>query len=412
MEYPARLVRLAQARARHGTARVDALARRMLEGDVPADLAIEALEPLPRTEQDALVGRVLREGVDAVPDAPEALRALVDSVSRVPFWVDEARLVRASEAFLCSGLLGGLVLGASSLVGGYCSPAGNKPLVFSGRLEANAGRRLAETSKFVQAVSMPGGMGRHAEGFATTVRVRLMHASVRRKLRGSDLWREQQWGVPINQADMAATVLLFSMVLHDGLAKLGWEPTESEREDLLHLWRYVGFVMGVCDDLRCATLVEARALWDLVTTTQEPPDEDSRALAKALMDSTTRGAHTEAERRSAERARDVAYALSRHLVGDALADALGYPKTSTLLAVKVFQQVNRRVRWLWRAVPGAPFGSTEAGARYWDRVVRRSLGTMPATFALADVLLNGSSRPAPGWPSGSSRTVAPPYRAS
>jgi hypothetical protein len=36
--------------------------------------------------------------------------------------------------FLRPGLLGGLVLGLRSLVYGYAAPAGNKPLVFSGRL--------------------------------------------------------------------------------------------------------------------------------------------------------------------------------------------------------------------------------------------------------------------------------------
>jgi hypothetical protein len=359
---------------------VEALARNLLEGDPRADAAIESLERFPRPVQNALIGQVLDEG--DVPEAPEPLRTLVAEVSRVPFWVDQARLARASDAFLRSGLLGGLVLGACSLVGGYCSPAGNKPLVFSGRLAKDAGRRLAETSRFVQAVSRRGGMRRDAEGFKIAVRVRLMHAAVRRALRRDDAWRESDWGVPINQADMAATVLLFSMVLHDGLAKLGMVPTAAEREDLLHLWRYVGFVLGVSEELRFATLAEARAFSDLVTLTQAPPDGDSRALARALIESPVAGARTAKARRFALRTRPVAYALSRHLVGDELADALGYPRTPALLAVRAFRQINLRAGPLLRVVPGLPFGSVEAGLRYWNMVVRDSPAARAATFPL------------------------------
>jgi hypothetical protein len=381
MRYPTRLVRIPEARTRYGPERVDAFARNLLRGDGPADAAVEALEKYPRDMQNALIARAL-DGTPAAPDVPEPLRALLAEVSQVPFWVDDARMAHASEAFLRSGLLGGLVLGARSLVGGYCSPAGNKPLVFSGRLERDAGRRLAETGRFVRAVSMPGGMRRDGEGFRITIRVRLMHASVRRSLQRSDVWREDAWGVPINQADMAATLLLFSMVLHDGLAKLGMVPTPGEREDLLHLWRYVGFVMGVCDELRCSTLAEARSLWDLVTMTQAPPDDDSRALARALMEWPVRQAKTPEERRFAVRTRPVAYALSRHLLGDELADALGYPRTPALLAVKAFREVNLRAGPLWRVLPRVPFGSVEAGVRYWDAVVRSNPAAHAATFPL------------------------------
>jgi hypothetical protein len=380
--YPTRLVRREVARARHGADRLDALAQNLREGDGLADAAVERLEDYPREAQNALIGRILEEGVDRVPEAPEPLRALVAQVSRVPFWVDEARMARASAAFLRSGLLGGLVLGARSLVGGYCSPAGNKPLVFSGRLERDAGRRLAETGRFVQAVSVPGGMRRQSDGFKIAVRVRLMHAAVRRGLQRSDVWREDDWGVPINQADMAGTVLLFSMILQDGLAKLGMAPTPQEREDLLHLWRYVAFVMGVCDELRCATLAEARALWDLLTGTQAPPDDDSRALARALIEFPLQAARSPEERRRAARTLPIAYAVSRHLLGDELAEALRYPRTPAIFAVKAFQQVNRRAGPLWSAIPGVPFGTVKAGVQYWDRVVGGSPAARAASFPL------------------------------
>src|SRR5436190_2004130 len=80
------------------------------------------------------------------------------------------------------GLLGGLVLGARSLIYGYASPAGNKPLVLSGRLREAAAPRLHETSKFVSAIVRPGGLRPGGEGWRISVRVRLMHAQVRRMI--------------------------------------------------------------------------------------------------------------------------------------------------------------------------------------------------------------------------------------
>jgi hypothetical protein len=179
------------------------------------------------------------------------------------------------------------------------------------------------------------------------------------------------------------------MILHDGLAKLGMVPTPQEREDLLHLWRYVGFVMGVRDELRCATLAEARSLWDLLTETQAPPDDDSRALARALIEFPVHAARTPEERSRAARTRPIVYALSRHLLGDELAEALGYPHTPAILAVKAFQQINRRAGPLWRAVPRMPFGTVEAGVRYWNRVVQASPAARAATFPLPEVMSSG-----------------------
>ena len=59
----------------------------------------------------------------------------------------------------------GLTL-ATSLVLGYASPGGNKPLAFSGQLEKRAPQRLLETSRFVEATCLPGGLARFAPGFA------------------------------------------------------------------------------------------------------------------------------------------------------------------------------------------------------------------------------------------------------
>jgi hypothetical protein len=264
--------------------------------------------------------------------------------------------------------------------------AGNKPLAFSGRLEEDAPRRLAETSRFVEAVTAPGGLRPRGDGLACAVRVRLVHAAVRRMLARSSIWRAEAWGAPINQADMAGTVMLFSLLVLDGLERLGVRTTRAEREDYLHLWRYTAYLLGVDEELRCASEAEARALWDLLSSTQDDPDDDSRALARALMESPVRGARRPADLARARRMRPVGYALSRYLLGDAYADRLGYPRTPLARALPVVRLVNLGARDVLRVVPGAPERLADYGRRYWREVVARSLGSAPATFEMPDRL--------------------------
>jgi len=383
MDFPTRYVNLGAARLRHGE-RVDRFGAFLTQGDPPADAAIDALASLPRAHRDALVDRCLSLGIAHVPEAPPALTAFFHLVEHVPFWVDFDRVERGGRAFLRSGMLGGIVLGSFSLVVGYCSPAGNKPLALSGRFAKDGARRLAETSRFVQALSLPGGLRRGAEGYRAMIKVRLMHAAVRRWLTRSPDWHAADWGAPINQVDMAGTALLFSLAVLEGLDRLGYRTSAAEREDLLHLWRYGAHLLGVDAELHCASEGDARALWDLLTMTQEPPDEDSVALTHALLNGPVETARSAQERERATRVRAVGYALSRHLLGEDYADRLRLPRTRLVTAVKAFRAMNARVGPLLRFVPKAPFGAPSSGFRYWDFVVKTSLAERPATFAMPD----------------------------
>jgi hypothetical protein len=142
----------------------------------------------------------------------------------------------------------GYVLFSVSLLAGYVSAGITKTLVATGELERMAPRRIAETSKFVDDVYNSKTLGRSSDGFKSTIRVRIMHAFVRRKLLRAG-WDVQRWGVPINQADMAGTVLSFSISYLLGLRMLGFVITRRERHALINLSRYFGRLHGVEDAL-------------------------------------------------------------------------------------------------------------------------------------------------------------------
>lgn len=383
--HPARFLLDASTRARFGE-RAQRLGGRFFDGDPAADAAVASLTHLSGPARNALVDAAVRAGADAATDAPEPLRALVRACERTPMWADFDTMNRGGAAFVRRGLLGGLVLGTYALPASYCSPAGNKPLTFTGRLEAEAPRRLAETGRFVQLVCQPDAMRPGHPGWVAAVKVRLMHASVRAMCLRSPRWDLRAWGTPINQPDTAGTGLLFSWIVLDGLDRLGFGIEGEDRHGLLHLWRYASWVLGVNDDLLWSSEAEAASSWDLLRSTQGPPDGDSRDLVRALLGAGIQGARTPEERTRALRMLPVSHALTRYFLGDGLADSLGLPATPLVHAWPALRRLSSVLRTLARTVPGVRLGTVEAGSRYWQTVVEQGLRGSPAAFSMPETL--------------------------
>ncbi len=383
--FPSRYVNLASARLRFGD-RVDRLGPFLTKVDEPADRVVEAIESLPRGEGWRLFEQGLRGGSRAIPTAPAALRHLLDEVAEVPAWVDWDTCDRGGAMLMRVGALGGAVLGSHSLVLGYASPAGNKPLVLSGRLKEQALKRLNETARFVQAVCRPGGMRPFADGWQITVKVRLIHAQVRRMILKSGTWNESAWGAPVNQHDMAGTTLLFSIAMMTGLRKLGVRIDSEEGERYIHLWRWVGRTIGVDESLLPVSEPDAMRLADLIAATMGTPDQDSRDLTKALFDAAWDGAVTRKQRRDAARKVMFGTTLCRELIGKEIADQLAVPRSSFRYAMPMVRRLVGGVERFTRAVPFAERGAIVAGTHYWDRVVEIGLQGATYEFALPSAL--------------------------
>ncbi len=341
---PDRVVNLEQARRRFG-AQVDRLLPALWRGDPLADTHVD--EPFP-----AFVARV----------SP-------------PPWFDRDRVARAGRLLFRAGPLGGVVLGARSLVSGYCSPAGNKPLVLTGRLTGpGQSQRLAETGAFVNAVCLPGGLEAGAMGFVTAVRVRRMHAVVRRLAARDPRWDAAAWASPVNQHDLAATSLLFSQVFVDGLRALGVAVSEREAEDWLHLWRVVSDLMGVETALLPHTEPEARQLVDLIALTQGPPDDDARRLVRALLDAPG-GVPWVAE------------GFCRGLLGDVVADGLALPNHSGRHVVRAIAALTRPVERLRRRSPHLDDALVRRGRAWWQASIAHSSQGRPLTWTPPETLV-------------------------
>jgi hypothetical protein len=383
---PERVRNLAEAR-RLWRERADHFASFLLQGDPLADDLVDELSHLPVRRGKRLLDKALTEGIEAVPSPPAALARFFAQIDKVPLWVDSERLDRGGATFLRSGPFTVMTLMCGSLPFAYASPAGNKPLIFSGRLVKMAPLRLAETGRFFLATCQPGGLRRFSEGFRITVRVRLMHAQVRHLLLGSDLWKLGAWGVPINQADMAGTNLLFSVVPLEGLRRLGFRFTRDEAESVMHLWRYSGYLMGVDDRLLCATESEGVRLGELVHLLQGPPDEDSRALIRCLMEEAPASLLGIRDQRMWARwLVDLCYDFSRSIIGDELAEALGYPRRRRSHLLRMLRFGVGALEPLRRWMPWAQSLTVALGVRCLEQINVSGLGGSTPRYSLPQKL--------------------------
>lgn len=291
---PERAERLARplgilGRVRHRNEElIERLGHRMLARDeLGADLAAAMSRPRGDVERVTMgqFRTALHDGLDAVPDAPAALRRFFETVERTPDWVEPDRVERGARALRRLGPTLDDVLLALSLIGGYRFAGPADLLVATGGLTgATAIRRLGETRTWADGVVTPGGMRRDGEGFRLTVHVRAMHALVNHRFEQGGRWDTERFGLPINQTDLAGTLGLFNSIALLGARALGWIPTPEESRSVMHLWRYVGWLMGVDDDWLFSTEREQNAFMHHLVAVQDDVTMAGPALAGALVE--------------------------------------------------------------------------------------------------------------------------------
>lgn len=253
-------------------------------GDAPMDALVEWMFEVGLGTAMPLYEQALEQGIDDLPDAPEALRRFFAEVEALPAWTSPERLDEGARACGLSGLTGMRVLRDLGLLAGYQASGINRTLVLTGALEKGPQRRIAETTKWWIDCTRPGGMARGAPGYRSTLHVRLVHALVRRRVSRLADWDSTYYGLPVNQGDMHATYLAFSAIFLIGQRMLGVALSRRERQAIIHLWRYVAWLMGVEERwLHDSEHDAMRALYHNLLS-QAPPDASSRLLGSALVD--------------------------------------------------------------------------------------------------------------------------------
>ncbi|MDI1301159.1 MAG: oxygenase MpaB family protein [bacterium] len=193
----------------------------------------------------AMLDLALEQGLSAVPDAPESLRNLFAGREVAPAWLDLDLAREGARVFRRYGPELFNFFGAITLEG-YTNNSVVKPLILTGAYAGDSTKsRFLETSAFWIDMSEPGGIEQGSEGWKTSMRVRVMHVFVRRRLLSHPEWRLDDWGVPISQADALVTLMAGCIAPGYFLRIAGFRTSEHDILAMMHFWRYVGFLMGV-----------------------------------------------------------------------------------------------------------------------------------------------------------------------
>ena len=204
----------------------------------------------------AIAERALEKKSSSVTPSEKAMSSFAEHIRITPSWVDEDQLKRGQEVFLAYTPIASLALYYRSLVAGFSIPkiaavARSTAYLTPPSRPDQVLQRLLDTGELTASCIglgveslLPGGTG-----WKVALHVRFLHAKVRRALlkrKGKQQWDTARFGIPINQEDMAATLLAFSVnVLHGIEFIAGVKLSEQEQTDYLALWRYIGFLLGV-----------------------------------------------------------------------------------------------------------------------------------------------------------------------
>ncbi len=304
----------------------DALLDRMRQlGDPVADTPVAAV--LERGGVDAvsaIMQTLVRVDQPVPEDLPEEIRAYLVETLPLPEWADMRRIGRAQQLFETWGIQIAVCLFCASLPSSYAAAKGVKVLYLTARLDTDARRRVMETGQFLIDAMTVGGLDEHGKGRRTIQRVRLMHAAVRHLIKARNeltpgMWHAD-WGTPINQEDLAGTLLSFSYVVADPLRRLGVRASAKDVDAYLHLWNVIGHLLGVRDELLVHDVADAGALVDTIRRRQFEASPEGQELTGALLNLLD-------ELTPLHRFDDTIPPLIRHLIGDATADLLRVPKS-------------------------------------------------------------------------------------
>jgi hypothetical protein len=225
---------------------------------------------------------------------PEDVRTYLTMSSTLPAWINRDMIKEAEEFFLLYGISSATQLSCASLPECYIMRYGTEVLAFTKFLQIDPARRIRETAQMIMSVMCPGGLVGHGGvgvGVHATQKVRVMHAIIRYMVEHdpgtaanpADLELRRKFGRPINQEDLAFTLLTFSYVAVRSYLKLGVRMTEAQKNDYIHCWNVVGFLMGIREELLPANYQESQKLYEAIRAHQAGPSTAGQSLTAALM---------------------------------------------------------------------------------------------------------------------------------
>lgn len=284
---PDRAERVRAARPLHAPGLVDLAVRGLCEVDEAGAAVLEEFAKLPPGRGWRMFDLALRDGIDAIPDAPPRLRELVAELTTPPDWAEPELFDRGATLWWRISTVNAVAM-LAALVSAYQYGDLVKPLVMNGRFRQMGARRFEETARWTAAAAAPGAMRRNTEGFRETVRLRILHATISRNFRASERWDEVAWGAPANLTAASLTIIAFLGAPLRGLELVGVKLTDEDHHAMAHQWSCIGSMLGVPDRLLPRSVEWAEAFLAATRPILCEPDESSMAMVAALRENVIR----------------------------------------------------------------------------------------------------------------------------
>jgi hypothetical protein len=223
----------------------------------------------------------------------DLLQEFWTDVNTVPDWVDWAQIERGQDVFYRYGGACLTGLAYQSLLGGMGAARVVETLARTGGFSTKVARsRMFETTQHILQCTkslesiQPGG-----DGWASTLRVRLLHVAVRQRILAlaktkPEYYDTEAWGIPINDLDSIATIATFSSTLiWLSLPRQGLFLRQQEIEDYTALWRYIGHVIGCPTTGYLDTPAAGKRTMEALLLYEIQPTPTSRILANNIIKS-------------------------------------------------------------------------------------------------------------------------------
>lgn len=231
--------------------------------------------------------RLLVNNRDVIPDSlPEIVQDYFEKTQKLPDWADPQKIIHGEKVFNVYGLEMLAMLFFVSLPYSYATRKGSHVLAITAQLTKHVHRRIFRTAQFIIDVMQTGGLGPNGRGIRSAQKVRLIHASIRYYIAHNPRWKSEwdpAWGHPINQEDMAGTVMDFFFGVMKGFQRCRFRISEEEAEAYLHSWKIVGHIIGVRSELLPENVEDAFALANKIIERQQGASDSGKVLTKDLI---------------------------------------------------------------------------------------------------------------------------------
>jgi len=252
-------------------------------GDPLADTTIDGiLASGGLAEANAALGQLMRNLFGRFDSVPAYLSKYLDQCNTLPAWADKSKMHRTQEFFTSQAAIFGIALMTQSLPILYAGGKGGSQVLFhTGQLSGHFRRRASQTLRFIMDVMEPGSFEPMGKGIPAIQKVRLMHAAIRHYARNSPLWigKTAGWGIPINQEELAGTLLAFSSMALEALQKLQVEVSDADQDCYLHTWKVIGHLLGIEEKMLPVDMADARQLWKQIDARNFIPTPEGQKLA-------------------------------------------------------------------------------------------------------------------------------------